>query len=348
MQQNLHSIDFAKRVLISVGIIVPILLIIWFLGAIFNLILLLVAAILVHCFFTSFAQFIHRFTKLSMSWSKFAAVIIVLAIIVLINWFLAPQVAAQVRQLANQLPQSLANVQSYLNQYWWGTFLLSQIPDNLGVYFESHNYFMGFFATTFGILANFYIVVLLAAYFLVNPRPYADGLVALFPIDKRPRIKEMLHKVYKTLQLWLEGKLCSMLFVAVLTTIGLYILGLPLALTLGLIAGLLGFIPNFGPIVSVIPAILIAFPQGVDAVLYVIILYTAVQTIESNIFTPIVQRHMIFLPFAMILLAQVAFGFLTGLLGLILATPIVAAIIVAVKMLYVHDVLGDEQAEVGY
>ncbi len=347
-RENFSSAIFAKRVLIAIGIVVPLLLIIWFLGAIFELLLLLVAAILVHAFFLSFAQFIRHFTKLPMGWSKLASVVIILGVIFLANWFIAPQIVAQIKQLIAQLPQSLEATRDYLQEYWWGSFLLAQIPGNIEQYLETHNYFMGFFTTTFGILANVYIVVLLAAYFLVNPRPYANGLVLLFPKTKRKRIRTAIHKVYRTLQLWLEGKLISMLFVAILTTVGLYILGLPLALALGLIAGLLGFIPNFGPIIAAIPAILIAFSFGWDMVLYVIALYFGVQALESNILAPIVQRHMIYLPFAMILLAQVAFGLLTGLLGLILATPIVAAIIAAVKMLYVHDVLGDEEATVGY
>lgn len=206
----------------------------------------------------------------------------------------------------------------------------------------------GIFSTTFSVLANIYVVVLLVAYFLINPFPYAKGIIALFPKSKRQRIRETIKKIYLTLQLWLEGKLLSMLTVGVLTIIGLYILGFPLALTLGLIAGLLSFIPNFGPIISVIPAILVAFTQGPSAVLYVILLYIGVQAVESNIITPVIQRHMIHLPFAMILLAQIIFGILTGVLGLILATPITAAIIVAVRMLYVHDVLGDESASVNY
>ncbi len=327
----------------------PILLIIWFLGAVFELILLLVAAVLIHAFFFSFARLIHHVVKLPMKWAKLASVLIILAAVFLVNWFLAPHVSQQIQQLTQQLPQSVESAKSYLQNYWWGNFLLGQIPNDLGNYFsQNSSVFMNFFSTTFGVLANIYIVLLLTAYFLVDPKPYAKGLVALFPMQKRHRIQQVIQKVYKTLRLWLMGKLGGMLLVAVLTVAGLYILGFPLALVLGLIAGLLGFIPNFGPIVAAIPAILIAFTQGENAVLYVILLYIGVQAVESNIYEPLIQHHLIYLPFAMILIAQVAFGLLTGILGLVLATPIVAAVIAAVKMLYVHDVLGDEEATVGY
>jgi predicted PurR-regulated permease PerM len=346
---DFDSMTFAKKVLITIGIIIPILLLLWFLGSIFQLLLLLFAAVLIHCFFMSFAQFIHRMTKLPMGWAKLASVIIVLAVIFFANWFLASPVGDQINMLMTKLPQSLDASKDYLQHYWWGRTILSLIQNGKD-FISSNNrsFFLGFFSTTLGILGNLYVLILFAGYFLVNPRPYVNGVVALFPKSKRKRIKKTIHTVYRTLQLWLEGKLLSMLFVAVLISIGLYFLGVPLALVLGLMAGLLGFIPNFGHFIAVIPAAFIALPLGISYVLYVILLYIAVMVLEGTFFTPIVQHYMISLPLAMILIAQVAFGFLTGILGLILATPIVAAIIVAVKMLYVHDVLGDESADVEY
>ncbi len=345
--QNSNATGFSKRVLITAGIVIPVLLIIWLLGSIFELVLLLVAAVLVHALFMSFAQFIRKTTKIPMTGAKWASVLIILGVITAAIWLLAPHVSSQIRQLTSQLQVGFESAKNFLQQYGWGSLLLSQI-ESLNTYFQEHSYFTGFFTTTLGILVNIFVVLLLAAYFLVNPRPYAEGLVALFPKEKRDRIHETIHKVYRTLQLWLEGKLLSMLLVTVLTAAGLYILGFPLVIVLALIAGLLGFIPNFGPIIAAIPAILVAFTEGPHAVLYVILLYTGIQIVESLIFDPFVQKRMIYLPYAMILIAQVAFGLLVGILGVIFATPIVAALIVAVKMLYVHDVLNDENAKVGY
>lgn len=352
MQRDFSTVRFARKVLIAIGVIIPILLLLWLLGSIIQLLLLVVAAVLIHCFFMSFAQWINHRTKLPIRWALGAAVLIVLGIIFWANWFLAPHIVTQIKQLASQIPQSFESAENYVQQFWWGRYLIQQIPPNMETFVENNTGLMqqafGLFSTTFGVLANIYVVVLLVAYFLVNPLPYVKGVVALFPKNKRPRIQETIKKVYLTLQLWLEGKLLSMLAVGVLTIIGLYILGIPLALTLGLLAGLLSFIPNFGPILSAIPAILVAFTHRPIAALYVILLYIGVQALESNFITPLIQRHMIHLPFAMILIAQVVFGILTGFLGLILATPITAAIIVTVRMLYVHDVLGDEEATVIY
>ncbi len=352
MQNNFDAGIFAKRVLITAGIIIPILLLVWLFGAIFYILLLVFAAILVTCFFKGIARFIHNKTKLSKGWALLVSIIGVLGILFLGNLFLAPHVAEQVNQLSEQLPQSLENARSFLEQQWWGVYVLNQIPQNFGTFMQDQSGLMkktlGIFSAAFGILGNIYVVLLLAIYFIVNPFPYASGFVALFPISKRDRIREIIYKIYITLQRWLEGKLISMLIVAVLTIIGLYILGIPLALTLGLFAGFLSFIPNFGPIIALIPAILVAFTQGPNAVWQVIVLYILVQLLESNVTNPIIQRRMVDLPFAMIVLAQVVLGVLTGILGLILATPLVACVIVVVKMLYVQDVIGDDSVEVQY
>lgn len=201
---NFNSASFAKRVLIAAGIVIPILLIIWLIGVIFELFLLLVAAILIHCFFKSFAQFINHTTNLPKKWSKVASVIIVLGVIFAINWFLAPHAARQVKYLINQIQQGFGGARAFLQQYWWGNILLSQIPNDFNRFLKSHSYFMGFFATTFGVIVNIYVVLLLAAYFFINPFPYVDGLVALFPKEKRKRIRKTIYEVYRTMQLWLR------------------------------------------------------------------------------------------------------------------------------------------------
>jgi predicted PurR-regulated permease PerM len=132
-----------------------------------------------------------------------------------------------------------------------------------------------------------------------------------------------------------------MILVTVVTASGLALLGIPLALTLGVIAGLLEFIPNVGPIVAAIPAVLIAFLSGPQTALYVMIFFLAIQQLESYILTPLVQRRAVSLEPALIITAQLAFATTVGALGMLLATPLAAGLLVAVKMLYVEDVLGD-------
>jgi predicted PurR-regulated permease PerM len=136
-----------------------------------------------------------------------------------------------------------------------------------------------------------------------------------------------------------------MIFIGLLTWIGLSILGVPLALTLGLIAGLLSFIPNFGPILSALPALLLAFIESPRSALYVGGLYILVQLIESNIVTPLIEKETVELPPALTIMFQLSLAVLVGGLGLVLATPLLAVIMVLVQMVYIEDVLGDRNTE---
>ncbi len=167
----------------------------------------------------------------------------------------------------------------------------------------------------------------------------------MFPLDKRTRVRQILVAVGDTLSWWLVGKVGSMLFIGVLTWIGLSILGVPLALTLGLIAGLLSFVPNFGPILSALPAILLAFvpPGSPMTALYVLLLFVGVQLLESNLVTPMIERRTVEIPPALTIVFQLALAVLVGGLGLVLATPLLAVLIVVIQMVYVEDILGDKQ-----
>jgi predicted PurR-regulated permease PerM len=137
-----------------------------------------------------------------------------------------------------------------------------------------------------------------------------------------------------------------MVFIGLLTWLGLYILGVPLSLTLGLLAGLLSFIPNFGPIISALPAILLAFIESPMKAVYVLILFVIVQIIESNIVTPLIERETVELPPALTIIFQLVLAVLIGGLGLVLATPLLAVIMVLIQMVYIEDILGDKNTEV--
>ena len=136
-----------------------------------------------------------------------------------------------------------------------------------------------------------------------------------------------------------------MVLVTLLTWLGLWLLNVQLALALGLLAGILNFIPNIGPLLSVVPAVLVALPDGVPTVVWVALLYLGVQTIESSLFTPLLQQRMVSLPPAFTLTMQLLFWLMLGGWGLVLATPIAAAGVVFVQRLYVEDILERPESE---
>jgi predicted PurR-regulated permease PerM len=331
---------------VTIAVVLFALLFVAALYYVFDVIMLVFAAVLLAIFLRGLAELLSYYVKVSDGWLVLLVSLILLALVAGFIALLSPSVAEQVGLLRDKIPASVQKVSDYLNQYGWGRTLLENLPSYQSVVDNINATGLmtrvgGFFTSTIGVLGNIAIVLLLAIYFASEPKMYLVGFVKLFPRERRDRVKEVIHGVYQTLRWWLIGKAGSMLFIGLLTWIGLWILGVPLALTLGLLAGLLSFIPNFGPIISAVPAILLAFIDSPITALYVLGLFVLVQLIESNIVTPFIERETVELPPALTITFQLALGVLVGGLGLVLATPLLAAIVVAVQMLYIEDVLGD-------
>jgi len=342
---------FAGRVLITIGLVVLTLLVLALLYFTIDVILLIFGACLLAIFLRGIAGLIGRFIKIGEGWLVMLASVLLLAILAGAITFLAPDVAEQVRHLREELPKSAQSAANYISQFSWGRALLEQLP-SVDTIRESINPSTlltgvgGFFSTTVGAMSNFFIAILLAIYLAIEPEFYIHGFTKLFPVKQRDRVREVLGAIGETLGRWLIGKVASMLFIGILTWIGLSILGVPLALTLGLLAGLLSFIPNFGPILSAVPALLLAFIESPIMAVYVLGLFIGVQIIESNIVTPLIERETVELPPALTVVSQLSLAVLVGGLGLVLATPLLAVIMVMVQMVYIQDVIGDREVEV--
>ncbi len=346
--------QFTRRVLTTIGIVLLTILILLLVYFVFDVILLIFAAVLLAIFLRGLADFVNRYTRLSEGLSVLFVSVLLLAILVGAIALLAPDVAEQYRHLRGEVPRSLEKVRIYMSQFGWGRAIIEQMPNTEALNEKIKNIDFsslltrvgGYFSSTVGAIGNFFVVILVAIYLAIEPKFYTNGLTKIFPVASRPRVQEVLAEIGNTLSWWLIGKTASMVFIGILTWIGLSALGVPLALTLGLIAGLLSFIPNFGPIFSAVPAILLAFIDSPIKALYVLILFVVVQLIESNLVTPFIERRTVELPPALTIVAQIALGVLLGGLGLVLATPLLAAVIVLVQMVYVEDVLGDKNTEV--
>ena len=151
----------------------------------------------------------------------------------------------------------------------------------------------------------------------------------------------MLGVLDDALGRWLLGRFALMLINGALTALALWLLGVPLAVALGVIAGVLNFIPNFGPFIAAVPAVLIAFIESPQLALYTALVYVVVQMLDGYVFTPIVDRKSVDLPPVVTIAMQLLLGLLLGFMGLLVASPLAAVIMITVKMLYVEDVLGD-------
>ncbi|SHJ10726.1 AI-2E family transporter [Aquimarina spongiae] len=338
--------DFSKKIIKSTSIVIIMILCTFLILKGFKVLLLILAGVLFATFFRGIASAIESKLPFNSGLSLFASVLLVVTVFSLTLIGIAPRVSSQMQILDKELPLAAKEAQQKIESSPVGYWVIQQIRIYKKKYERDSEKLTLFFSSFFGGLADIYIIFFLGFFFMIQPKMYSRGIILLFPKPKRERAHQVVLTMGYTLKKWLLGKLLSMIVVGVLTGIGLAILGVPLALTLAIFAALITFIPNFGPIIALIPAFLLAFTKGVDHAIYVCILYAFIQAVESNIITPIIQRKMISFPLAMILIAQVVLGIFTGVLGLILAVPVVAIIMVVIKMVYIEDILGDYSVEV--
>lgn len=341
--------NYLHRVLIAVAVVSLVIIVLVLAYFTFDILLLIFAAALLAIFLRGLADILRRWIPVGEGWLVLIVATLLVVLVAGAVALLAPNVAEQVRVLRVEIPRSAQSAGEYLSHYNWGRTLIDQLPSANDVMAKVDASTMltrvgGYFSSTLGALGNIFVVILLAIYFASEPRFYALGMTRFFPTARRNRVAVILDTIYETLRWWLIGKFGSMIFIGLLTWIGLSILGVPLALTLGLIAGLLSFIPNFGPIISAIPALLLAFIDSPISAIYVLGLYVGIQLIESNVVTPIIERETVELAPALTIVFQLVLGAMIGGLGLVLATPLLAVMVVIVKMVYFEDVLGDKLA----
>jgi len=190
-------------------------------------------------------------------------------------------------------------------------------------------------------ILSFLIVVFISMYFLSDPTGHQEGIIKLVPLTYRERAREIIRKLDITLRGWLRATLVSMLVGGILTGLALALVGIQQAAALGVIAGLLSFIPNFGPIIALIPSLAAGIVQAPDQLLLIVIIIYGVSFVQSQIIAPRLVADSINLPPVLILLGQIISGAFLGFLGIMLAVPLTAIVYVLVQEVYVRDVLGD-------
>ena len=318
---------------------------IWFAA---DALLLVFACVLCAVLFYELSRMLARRTGMNRKLALTLVVLLLLAIIGLGGWAMAPQIAQQSKELAEAVPKSLQQLQGIVNEHPLLKRLMAGMPEPEELVKQMSSLVPNaglFFGGVIGALGNVVIILFVGIYFAASPRLYTNGAIKLVPQSKRPRARQVLHKIGDTLGSWLLGKAMSMLIVGVVTSAGLSMLGVPMALILGIIAGLLDFVPYLGPIMAGVPAVLIAFSISPDLALYTVLLFVGVQLVEGYALQPLIESRAVDLPPALTIVMQLIFGSLFGFAGVALATPLAAVLKVLVQMLYVEDVLGDKVEE---
>lgn len=332
---------FANKVWITVGITAFAVIIVFIIYRTFNAFLLVLAASLIALFFSAVSGRIKKWTGLKDGVSLALTIALMVIVVGLFFWLVGAEAQNQYKEMQEAVPVIIDNAQSYLNKSDVGQRVSQYISD-----IENQKkvlpFLQDFFKSSFGVFGDLYIVVFLALFISISPFDYINGAVNLVPRRGKVKAKHLFTDIGFNLKKWIKGAIISGLSVFIMSAIGLLILGVDMWLILAISAGLLNVIPNFGPIIAMIPAVLVALLTSPTQALMVAGLYLTVQIIESNLITPNVQKKLLNTPPALLILFQVLMGTLTGGWGIVLAVPMLVIVITMVKHLYLDDNMGIE------
>lgn len=324
--------------LFSVALLALTAFLFWQAGEIF---LLVFAGILLAVFLQTFGRIISKRLRISY---PIALIVLILSLILIsiVLWKLsAPILAKQAALLIQELPKAFSYLQAQIDHY---IPFSEEAVKTTFANFDILQHITNIFSSTMGAITGIIVFLFVGIYLAFDSSLYIRGFLKLFPPGKRVITDRVLSSCGETLRSWLFGQLIAMATLGTATFIGLYLLEVPLALILGLLAAVLTFLPTLGPILASIPAILMALVQGPLQVAYVIALYIVIQVAESYFITPYIQKKTTALPPALVVVVQILMGVLAGILGLALAAPLTAVAIVLIDQVYVKEILGNNES----
>ena len=282
-------------------------------------------------------------------WPRTWGVIAVIAAIGGVFWLLGlalvPAVESQSREFAEAFPTLLDEALALANRLQSFFGLGTQIGLNPESFSELGRKVLtgSTVSTAAGVGLTAATVVSLAAvvfistiYLVIRPEPWINGFVSLFPAGWRQRTREVLQALYQTVQRWFLGQLAAMTFIAVFWAISLSLIGVPFALLIGIFSGLISFIPYLGALISIVIPVLLALISDPFSVVWVILAFVIIQQIEGNLLQPIIMSRAVDLHPALVVFAILVMGTLFGIVGVFLAVPLVAALQVLVRELWVQ------------
>ncbi len=331
-----------RRVFRSTVVVLATVAVAYMLWLLVDLLLLLFACALVSLILLTITHAIRKRTRLPLSVSLALTVLGLLALIGGAIAFFGATMQAEFAELATRLPAAWGDVQGRLRASPVGASMLERAQGLAPSGQTIVNAVTTALATVGGALSGLAIVLVGGLYLAAQPTLYAVGLLRLFPAAAQKTAAETLDAISVSLRNWLKGQALGMLFVGVATGLGLWLVGVPAAWAIGLVAGMAEFVPYLGVLLAGIPAVVLGFGQGTDTGLWTIGVLIAVQQIQGNLVMPLLQNRMVDLPPAVTIFGIIAAGILFGVAGVLLATPLTIVVLVLVRRLY----LGEDKHEV--
>jgi predicted PurR-regulated permease PerM len=337
--------ETAQRALVYVGVALSVVILVVLLWYAIDVVFLAFIGILVAILLRTPADWLSRKSGLREGLSLALVGALAAALLIGAAALFGRGIAAQSLQLTARIPEIIQSFRERLQQSEVGSRAI-EVAEASGAFSGSESEFigrgLGLIGSTFGAIANLIIVLFFGIFLAAQPALYINGALHLVVRKERARLRETLYEIGHVLRRWLVGQSLLAMAVSLIIGAGLLALGAPFALPLALLAGMMEFVPYIGPLVAAVPAVLVGFAEDPQLAGGIALLYLAVQLLESYVLAPLVQHRAVDLPPAMVIFAQVVMGVIAGGLGVAVATPLAAATLVAVNMLYVQDVLGEK------
>jgi predicted PurR-regulated permease PerM len=316
---------------------------VWFTG---DVLLLVFAGLLLAVGLDGLTGSVKHWTPLPHGWALLLVLVLVLAVLGVIAVTVGTQFLGQLDQLREKLVEFADQAIGWLAQYDWAQQMMSEGEDP-GTATDAASAIAEQAASAMlvvvGVLSGTVILLAIAIFGAASPDIYRGGLLTLMPPARRERISEALSATAHALRWWFLAQIVSMLVLGVTVAVGLMIIGVDLWLSLGVLTGLLTFIPFLGPILAGIPIVIVGFSEGLQTGFIVLVFFLVVQNLEGNFLGPMIQHRVVNLAPVLLISVQILMSALFGAMGLVMAAPLTLVAMVLVKKLYVADVLGEPQ-----
>ena len=329
--------NFERRVFRATAIVLATIAAAYVLWLLVDLLLLLFACALVSLILLTLTNAVRARTRLPFALSLGLVVLGLFAAIGGAFYFFGTTMRTEFAELAARLPAAWESVQGSIRNSAIGAAMLERAQGLAPSGQTIVNVATGALAALGGALSGLLLVLVGGLYLAAQPTLYAGGLLRLIPPGARTSAADTLDAISESLRNWLKGQALGMIFVGVGTGFGLWLVGVPAAWAIGLVAGLAEFVPYLGIFVAVIPAVILGFGQGTETGLWTIAVLVAVQQLQGNLVMPLLQNRMVDLPPAVSIFGIIAAGILFGVAGVLLATPLTIVVLVLVRRLYLEE-----------